>query len=213
MRFTFATIRRSLTSALAAGAVALTGLSAAPAQARSDDLIKFLLGATAVAVIVHAARQGNAQVHVAPPSHPRALPDHCREILHIRHREVTVFNAQCLQQAHVRHLPDHCYEVVRTNHGNRGVYRAQCLTEAGFHIAANPPRRHVEPTRPHQPARFLPQSCEIRYRTRDGLRSGYDAQCLRQSGLRNLPEQCVARRTNGQVFQAQCLIDAGFRRH
>jgi hypothetical protein len=210
MRFSFATIRRLLTSALAAGAVALTGMVATPAQARNDDLIKFLLGATAVAVIAHAARKGNAQVVVAPPSNPRALPEHCREVLHVRHREVHVFNAQCLQNAHVRHLPDHCYEVVRTNHGNRGVYRAQCLSEAGFHVVHAQPPRHVEPPR-HQ-AKALPQSCEIRYRARGELQRGYDAQCLRDSGLRRLPESCVARRSDGQIFNAQCLIEAGYRR-
>ena len=211
MRFSFATIRRSLTSSLAAGALALSSMVAAPNQAQAnDDLIKFLLGATAVAVIAHAARKGNAQVVVTPPSSPRALPEHCREVLHVRHREVHVFNAQCLQNAHIRHLPDRCYEVVRTNHGNRGVYRAQCLSEAGFHTVHAQPPRHVEPPR-HQ-AKVLPQSCEIRYRARGEILRGYETSCLRDAGLRRLPESCLARRSNGQIYNAQCLIEAGYRR-
>lgn len=212
MRLSFATLRRSLTSTLAAGALALSGMLAAPSPAQAnDDLIKFLLGATAVAVIAHAARKGNAQVVVTPPANPHALPEHCREILHVRHREVHVFNAQCLQNAHIRHLPDHCYEVVRTNHGNRGVYRAQCLSDAGFHAVHAQPPRHVEPPR-HQ-AKVLPQACAIRYRARGDVHHGYDTACLHQTGLRRLPESCVVRRSNGQIYNAQCLIEAGYRRH
>jgi hypothetical protein len=212
MRFTLTTLRRSMTSTLAAAAVAVTGLTAAPAQA-NDDVIKFLLGATALAIVVHGVKSGNAQVHVPPVSTPRTLPAECRETLQVRNRNVSVYNAQCLHNAHVRNLPAQCHEVVRTNHGNRGIYRERCLQDAGWRVArggrdhapvVTPPRRDN--------ARTLPQSCAVRYRTRGGLAQGYDASCLSNSGLRRLPQSCEARRYNGQVLDAQCLINAGFRR-
>jgi hypothetical protein len=204
-------LRRAVTSTFAAGAVALAGLAAPTPAAANDDLIKFLLGATALAVVVHSAKKGNAQVHVHTPApQARTLPAHCLETLRVKHRDVQVYNAHCLQQAQVWNVPDRCYEVVRTNHGNRGVYRAQCLIDAGWRPAQG--GGHVTPPRDDRPARALPQSCEIRYRARGELRQGYDAACLRDAGLRRLPESCIARRTDGQVYNAECLIDAGYRR-
>jgi hypothetical protein len=202
-------LRRAVTSTFAAGAVALAGLAAPTPAAANDDLIKFLLGATALAVVVHAAKKGNAQVHFPAPS-PRTLPAQCAETLRINHRDVQVYNAHCLQQAQVWNLPDRCFEVVRTNHGNRGVYRSQCLIDAGWRPAHG--GGHVTPPRNDHQARVLPQSCEIRYRTRGEFRQGYDAACLSNAGLRRLPEGCIARRSDGQIYNAQCLIDAGYRR-
>ena len=205
------TIRRALTSTLAAGAVALAGIAAPKPAAANDDLIKFLLGATALAVVVHAAKKGNAQVHVHTPApQARTLPAHCQETFRIKHRDVQVYNAHCLQQAQIHNLPDRCYEVVRTNHGNRGIYRGQCLTDAGWRVDRGD--HHANPPRDDRRARVLPHSCEIRYRARGELHKGYDTDCLHDAGLRRLPQHCVARRSNGQIYNAQCLVDAGYRR-
>jgi hypothetical protein len=211
MRFTFAHLRRSVTSSMAAAAVAAAGLAAAPAQA-NDDVIKFLLGATALAIVVHGVRSGNAAVHVPQISTARTLPVECRETLQVRKRHVQVYNAQCLNNAHVRNLPAQCHEVVRTNHGNRGIYREQCLHDAGWRVASGGAHHApvVTPPRQHK-ARALPQECAVRYRIRGGVAQGYDANCLSNAGLRRLPQNCEARRYNGQVYDAQCLIDAGFR--
>ena len=210
MRLTFSRLRRSMTSALAAAAVAITGMTAAPTPAKADDdLIKFLLGATALAIVVQGVKSGRAQAHV-PQLAPNVLPAHCAEALHIRDRTVSVYNAQCLNAAHVRNLPAQCHEVVRTNHGNRGVYRARCLTRAGF--AEGGGGGHVVTPPRSERVRALPQECAVRYRARGGVQRGYDASCLTDAGLRRLPQDCQARRYNGQVYDAQCLIDAGFRR-
>ena len=209
MRFTFSTLRRSMTSTLAAAAVAFTGMTAAPTAARADDdLIKFLLGATALAIVVQGVKSGRAQGHV-PQVASNVLPAHCAESLHIRDRNVPVYNAQCLNNSHVRNLPAQCHEVVRTNHGNRGVYRTRCLTRAGFKVAGG--GQVVTPPRQER-ARVLPQACAVRYRARGGLQQGYDATCLTNAGLRRLPQNCQAPRYNGQIYSAECLINAGFRR-
>lgn len=214
MRFSFTTLRRSMTSTLAAAAVAFTGMSVAPTPAKAnDDVIKFLLGATALAIVVHGVKSGRAQAHVPPVTAPRTLPAECRETLRVRHRDVQVYNAHCLHNAHVRNLPAQCYEVVRTNHGNRGVYRARCLRDAGFREARGGGNHAPVVTPPrHENARVLPQKCAVRYRARGGLHQGYDASCLSNAGLRRLPQRCEAPRYNGQVLDAQCLINAGFRR-
>lgn len=213
MRFTLANLRRSMTSTLAAAAVAVTGMTAMPTPAAAnDDLIKFLLGATALAIVVQGVRSGNAQVHIPQVSAPRTLPAECRETLQVRNRHVSVYNAHCLQNAHVRNLPAQCHEVVRTNHGNRGIYRERCLQESGWRVGGGGHHGPVVTPPRHEGARALPQECAIRYRVRGGIAQGYDAGCLSNAGLRRLPQSCEARRYDGQVFDAQCLIDAGFRR-
>ncbi len=214
MKFTLSGLRRSMTSTLAAAAVAVTGMVAVPTTARAnDDVIKFLLGATALAIVVHGVKSGRAQGHVPHVSAPRTLPAECRETLQVRHREVRVYNAHCLQSAGVRNLPAQCHEVVRTNHGNRGVYRQRCLRDAGWSVAQGGGQHAPIVTPPRQQqARVLPQACAVRYRSRGGLQQGYDTNCLSNAGVRRLPQNCAAPRYNGQVLDAQCLINAGFRR-
>lgn len=217
MRFTFANLRRSMTSTLAAAAVAVTGMTAMPTPATAnDDLIKFLLGATALAIVVHGVKSGRAQAHVPQvTAPPRSLPAECRETLQVRNRHVDVYNAQCLQNASVRNLPAQCHEVVRTNHGNRGIYRERCLQDAGWRVAGGGGGGHqdtiVQPPQ-RERAHGLPQHCAVRYHSRGCLKQGYDTNCLNNAGLRRLPQNCEARRYNGQVLDAQCLIDAGYRR-
>lgn len=195
----FSNIRRRTTSLLAASAVAVSAIGAgsAPAAASDDQLLKFLLGATAVAIIVHSASRAQSRAHSAPA---RGLPRHCRETLGIHGRHVAVYNAQCLHRAGLRNLPAHCHETIRTNHGMRNVYRARCLE-------GHAPRRGV----PAQ-ARGLPDWCATSYQYRGRWHEGYAAACLQQAGLRHLPATCLVSGSGGQVYAAQCLRREGHRR-
>ena len=196
------TFRARVSGLVAAGAVCL-GLIAAgpsPAKAADDTLIKLLLGATAVAILVHGASRSNAQSR--PPQHagPRGLPQHCKETLRVRGRHFEVYNARCLQTAGYRNLPHQCRETLRTNHGHRAIYRASCLQR---HVHTAPPgRRHVN----------LPRNCRLSYVYNRQRYLGYSASCLSDRGVRNLPASCLVRGHRGGVYSASCLQSEGFAR-
>lgn len=217
-------LRRRAVTLVAGSALMLGALTAstAPAQASDDRLLRLLLGATAVAVIVHSANQAQSRArapHAAPhAAPPNRLPQECRETLRVRGEHVAVYNARCLQNAGLRNLPQQCFETIRTNHGQRGVYRAGCL-ERRFTASAQPPRgHHSQPPRGHQPHRpqpvvILPQWCESRVHHRGNWHNVYGAQCLHRAGLQNLPGACRHHSPRGDVFAAQCLTRHGYRRH
>ncbi len=199
-------LRDRVTGLLAASAIALAAFagSASPARASDDALIKFLLGATAVAIIVHSASRSQARGPAHAPA--RGLPSYCRETLSVRGRHVDVYNAHCLREAGLRNLPDQCYEVVRTNRGNRGVYRARCLERA------NIGRPHTAPRR-HQPMTVLPDWCRTRYHYRGQRHEGYRADCLQSARLRNLPSTCLVIGHGGDLYSGHCLRQHGYSTH
>ncbi len=200
-----------LAALVAAAAVTLAGLagSATPARASDDALLKFLLGATAIAIIVHSASSARAQPPARGHAPPRGLPSHCRETLSIHGRHVTVYNARCLKRTGLRNLPEHCHETVRTNHGLRSVYRARCLERT----YAAP--RHPAPDRGHRDrghwADVLPGHCRMSYRYGGQRHVGFDARCLHDAQLRNLPATCLVRSHGSRTYSGQCLREHGYR--
>lgn len=203
------TFRSRMTSLVAGSALMLAG-SVSPAQASDDQLLRLLLGAAAVAVVVHGAQRAQSQPRAQHrPDSARGLPQHCRETLSIHRRHVPVYNAQCLQRAGLRHLPRQCHEVLRTDRGQRAVYRARCLER---HYS--PPRGQAAPHRPRADyrQRFLPDRCRTHYHYRGQRLIGYQAACLQRAGLRNLPATCQVRRHDGGLYSARCLQERGYRR-
>ncbi len=191
------TLKARATSLLAVSALCIGAIatSATPASASDDRLLKFMLGATAAAVIIHSASR--AQGH-ARPVQARGLPQHCRETLGIHGRHVAVYNARCLHQAGFRNLAQHCRETIRTNHGLRSVYRAQCLNRGVSH-------RPV-------PAQSFPHWCRTSYHYRGHRYHGYTASCLRQAGIRHLPQHCLVSVSRQQIYSARCLKGQGYPR-
>ncbi len=216
------TFRLRATSAILAAGVALGAISlpATPAQASDDTLIKLLLGAAAVAIVVQAARTDRGTSHNRPQYARRELPDHCRETWRVRHRDITVYNAQCLRHAGLRNLPRHCLETTRTNRGQRSFYRATCLRDAGYFPESSAPHRGRDRYHPTPPrgggwhgGSLLPQQCLISYRYGGQTLAGYRGSCLEQRGVRNLPRTCQVRSTTGTIYSAQCLTERGYRTH
>lgn len=206
-----------------AGAVALAGLASSAAPARSsdtDDLIRFLLGAAAVAVIIGAIDDRHSPRYISR----RVLPDSCLETARIRGRNVAVYNARCLQRAGYRSLPQRCYVDLRVHRGTRGSYVARCLYDAGYSAErpyARPPSYDIRPPaisppshgiRP-RPDASLPQRCEMHYRERNQRVWGYDGRCLNNANIRNLPRTCQVRdRAGNTYYNGSCLLDHGYRR-
>ncbi|ATX65082.1 hypothetical protein [Roseinatronobacter bogoriensis] len=216
----FSTLRQRATGAILAAGVALGAISlpATPAQASDDALIKLLLGAAAVAIVVQAARSDRGTSQNRPQYASRELPDYCREVLRVRNRDITVYNAQCLRNAGLRNLPRQCQETVRTNRGQRSVYRATCLRNAGYFPERSAPNRgrdRHQPTPPRgggwQGGSVLPQQCLISYRYGGQTLAGYRGACLEQRGVRDLPRTCQVRSTSGTIYSAQCLTERGYR--
>lgn len=218
------TARRRFTAVVAAAALALAGLAATSSPARAsnhDDIIRFLLGAAAVAVILRAVEGQGSGYYIDRWT----LPDACLETMRVRGRTADVYHRGCLNRAGYTSLPGHCQVSLNTDRGRRIGYEAHCLYDAGYrgewgggHYRPRP----VEPVHPWQPPRqpgwgsgwsALPEHCELTYRQGNQRLRGYDARCLRDAGLRNLPQHCVVTARDGQrIYTAQCLSDAGYRR-
>lgn len=196
------TLRR-MTMILAAAAVALAGAlaTAAPARAQStDDLVRFLLGAAALAIIVRAIDDNHSPQYLGD----RVLPGACLETVRLQGREVDVYNRNCLRRAGYRNLPDWCEVSYRTANGRRHGFESRCMYRAGY----APEGYQVQ--RPDR--RRLPERCELTYRVGGDRAVGYDGLCLRNSGVSNLPRRCERTTRGGDIlFDGQCLWDAGYR--
>ncbi len=147
---------------IAAIAIAVTGLSAAPARAGDDDVgraVAALLGLAIVgAVIADQRRDDKARVHVdrtynhghihrQPIHKPRPLPPRVnrkllpQQCLHSFRttggKSARIFGAGCLNQtyAHVRSLPRECVRHLNSRSGKRHGYSARCLSGHGYQLA------------------------------------------------------------------------------
>ncbi len=145
---------RTLTGTLAAGAIALAGLTAtaAPANASDRDLARLLAGAVILGIIAHGvnedrkSRQAHAQPPKTqrPPQHSRPhrvqLPQACAVTTRTRHgAQQTFYTVDCLRRnrVEVRALPRHCVTDIRTRrHGPTvAAFSGACLRDAGYRTA------------------------------------------------------------------------------
>jgi hypothetical protein len=220
---------KRVSCAIAGLAIAAAGLTAttAPAQADGDDFVRFLLGAAAVAVIVHGIEEssnGNSNRHYSS----RELPNQCEETYRARHNNFSVYNSRCLRNAGLRNLPRHCADTVQTDRGERRIYRTACLLDSGYsrentHRYGNGRNGNDGgygngrgSNHPNRDQRLvLPSSCSLHYRENGHRVTAYYADCLRNSGLWNLPQSCslTARGQNGRqtVYNQDCLVRSGYR--
>ncbi len=216
---------------LLAGAIAFAGLTAAtPARSDStEDLMRFLFGFTALAIIIGAVDDN----HTPHYQGRWVLPDSCLETARVNHRQVPIYNARCLRRAGYDNLPNYCAVSLRTHGGHRRGFLAQCLHEAGYRgqsrnwsgWQADPfwnghpydndwhdvPRVDPHP-RGHDHLGWLPSTCEMTYRQSGHRVEGYDGRCLARNGFGNLPRRCrVSDAAGNHYFNAGCLRDAGYR--
>lgn len=221
-------LSRRLTLIIAAGALALTAVSATarPARADTEDLLRFLAGAIVIGAIVHAIDDNSRPRYQGQ----RVLPDDCLEVFRIRGQQVQSYNAQCLRHAGYSGLPEYCYRDFGWHGRNRGGYVADCLYDAGYRRQGHghPPAgwdddRFVPPiggpiapprVQPGHGARArLPGQCAMHYRQSGHRVEGFWSNCLHQAGFTDLPRHCRVESTGGdRIYTAQCLYDAGYRR-
>jgi len=149
------TILRTLTTSLAAGAIALAGLTAtaAPAHASDRDLARLLAGAVILGIIAHGVREDrkSREAHAQPPKHAQPphhgrphrvqLPQACATTVRVRGSgNQTYYPVQCLRRngVEVRALPRQCVADIRTHHRHGETITAfsgACLRDAGYRTA------------------------------------------------------------------------------
>ena len=145
---------RRLKLLVSAGIVAFAGLAttAAPAPAQtSDELIRFLLGAAAVAVVVRAIDSPASASRNSRARPARGvLPEACMERVRLHRRTVDVYHTGCLGWYGIDRLPRRCETHIRTDRGMRSYHLAQCLHESGWRAqyAAAPSRPRHDPVPP-----------------------------------------------------------------
>lgn len=196
---------RRLTLTLAAAALVVAGATARPAQADTDDLLRFLAGAIVIAAIVNAVDDNHRAQHISR----WVLPDSCLETVRANRRSVDVYNARCLSRANYSNLPHECRYDYQYNGRSRSGYVAECLWDAGYRrqgVAVQP--------QPSQPSGlFLPAHCAMTYRQQGQRVQGYWGECLTGAGFHELPRYCRVTSTDGDaIYNAECLHNANYRR-
>lgn len=135
----------AFTSILAAAALAFAGLGATAAPARADDqLIRFLAGATALAILFTAIESGSKSKSCKNCYTPQPLPGVCAvEISAQGYGRQVYYGKSCLQKRGIStsRLPHQCEATVRSQRQTRQVYSASCLRSYGFQVASHA-RRH-----------------------------------------------------------------------
>ena len=143
-------------------AVAITGISAAPARAGQDDVAKALAalaGLAVLGVVIHNARDDDKKAR-RPVTDRRYGPDD-------RFREearVGVGSWPHPRRVDRKLLPQQCLRKVKGKDGRLHVFGQRCLK------------------RNYRYAKKLPRKCVRRYLTERGVRSGYEARCLSRRG-------------------------------
>ncbi len=157
-------IRQAIATCIAA-AIALVGVTAAPAHADQDDVAKALaalLGIAIIGKIIHDRKDRDDDVvtrrnlddrvlrphrHV-DPIHPRPLPrrvdrkllpQQCFRSFDTYQGRVLMFGRDCLQKHYVfaNRLPRECRQRIKTYRGKRVGYEARCLRDNGYQLARN----------------------------------------------------------------------------
>lgn len=128
-------MKRQLTAMVTAFALVFTSVVATPIKARSneDDLLKLLLGAAAVAIIIHELNDPKPVPHSYRGR--KVIPDECLMDVRVNGRRMEVVSGRCVRRAGIsRPLPSDCAFDIRTDHGRRTVYGQKCLRSHGWRI-------------------------------------------------------------------------------
>lgn len=183
---------RKFIAAIVAGSIAITGFSAAHANASDRNLKRFVVGAAALAILGAAINEGSrSRTDTVSRSHndnwtdPNARIRHNKVERHNKrnnrnhHHKHTSQNDRARMQPHdeilptprplperVRRaeLPDRCLKSYNTNQGAVRMYGRTCLQRHYRHVGS------------------LSSQCKQRLRSSHGPVFGYNAHCLRRMG-------------------------------
>lgn len=147
---------RKFIALIIASAIAVTGLTAAPARA-DEDAARVIAGLAALALLGAALRDrdDDAGGHVARPHRPPAVAG------------PMPYRPEPWRGYRDRALPGHCLREVRSGRGQTARFLGKHCVEQHY-----------------RQAHALPRACLERTWTRSRIRSGYDLGCLRTRGYR-----------------------------
>ncbi|ABF65383.1 hypothetical protein TM1040_2651 [Ruegeria sp. TM1040] len=142
-------LHRKFIAAVIATALVITGFSAAPARADSDDIAKFIAGAAILGIIGAAINDHKKDRHRPPhvdptpapkPLPPRVrrydLPAQCLTSIRVHGKERNLLGMHCLRRnyTHVNTLPNRCYREFDNRTQSRRGYRPACLRQYGYRL-------------------------------------------------------------------------------
>lgn len=166
--------RKFIASVLAAS-LAITSVSAMPARADGDNLVKFLAGATALVIIGKAIDENRNRRHQETqndrnnPRHHHDDRNYERDHGNRYHYNNRAHPPSRAQNHHYRQhnvLPRRCKESVYTPEGTRNYMNGYCLQKNFDHSAR------------------LPNQCRVTVLSRHREKSGYSIRCLNRQGYR-----------------------------
>lgn len=143
-------IHRQFIATIAAAAIAITGVSAAPARAGDDEVgaaLAALLGLAIVGAVIHDKNKDKKRRHVVhTPVHPKPipprvnrklLPQQCLRSFNTHQGKARIFGQRCLNQNYrfAQNLPAACHRQVWTSRGWRAGFGARCLNRHGYQLA------------------------------------------------------------------------------
>jgi hypothetical protein len=158
-------MNRNLIALILAFSLFLTGFSAIPARAGSDNIAKVAFGAFALVIvgnILHNTNKNNNRKNEVskgqyptnvffppqnkhpkkrPPQHSKAkptLPSSCFFNVHTPYGPRGVYGRKCLNEKmrYVTRLPISCHDNVPIRNGRRAeVFAARCLSKHGYRVA------------------------------------------------------------------------------
>ena len=156
-------MHRKFIAAVVAAAMLITGLSAAPARADSDDLARALAAIAGLAIVGTVIKNRNDRRDEKRNEVSRGYT-HDPAPRHSLRPKHTVKPRPLPQRVSRNLLPGDCLRSYNTRDGRIRMFNARCLDRNFVH------------------ADRLPDRCFREVRTRDGRRRGYEARCLRDRG-------------------------------
>lgn len=152
-----------LTGTLAAAAIALTSMGAAPAQADDRDAARIaaaLLGIAIVGKIIHDNKKDRKAAKRDKWVRPDTRPDRTHRPRGVKPRPLP----PRVDRRNTRLLPQNCFQSFETYEGPRHIFGRKCLQ------------------RNYRYADSLPARCQVNIRAGGKVRHGYGARCLRREG-------------------------------
>ena len=158
---------KTLTATVLATSIALTGLTAPPAQAANDDFGKLLAGVATLFIIGKAIESNSKPRASVTTNRSTGSRPQTRTRTNDWGYDDRRWQKPGRHKRQVRRsLPAECLFRVRTRDGRRAVFGERCLDNR------------------YRAAFRLPEACKDTVRTRNGRRSVYGASCLRSHGYR-----------------------------
>lgn len=150
---------RKFIASILAASIAVTGISAAPAQASDDDLFRFLAGATALVIIGKAINGDNDH------RRPQDAYGYQHKDQHKSRSNHTPNSKSNAHRNSNHRLPSRCLVSIRTNKGFQHAYGSRCLRSNDVSVYN------------------LPNACRVTGDDpRNVVRTGYLAKCMRNRG-------------------------------